>query len=337
MMTTREIAEFLNGELHGDGDLQIYRVADFTSAGDGDIAYLSRTNRRIETNASCVIVSPDADTQAITSAISVDDPKQAFAKLARALYPQKRQIGSVDRTAVISSTASLGENVCVGAFVSVGENSKIGDGTQMLAGSRIGDDVMIGARCVLHSNVVVENGCTIGNDVVLHAGVVIGADGFGYVKDKDGSHLKFPQIGTVVIEDNVEIGANSCVDRGALGETRIGAGTKIDNLVQIAHNVQIGKNCIIVAMSGISGSSVLEDDVVLAGQVGIADHVTLKKGVVIAAKSAVYSNKVISDGVWSGIPARPIKDFNAAHAVLNRIARDRKLSTKEISTQKADE
>ena len=315
-MKAREIAEFLGAELYGDGDVDIFRVADLTVAGDGEIAYSSSDATLHNVTAACVIVPNGVVNEQYRSVIPVANPKLAFAKVAAVLHPKKTRQGERHPSAVVAGNSNIGADVFIGALVCVGENSSVGAGTHLLAGAKIGDNVTIGKRCVLHPNVFVEDGCTIGDDVVLHSGVVIGADGFGYVKDEIGAHVKFPQIGTVVIEDNVEIGANSCVDRGALGETRIGEGTKIDNLVQIAHNVRIGRNCIIVAMSGISGSSVLEDDVVLAGQVGIADHVTLKKGVVIAAKSAVFSNKVISEGIWSGIPARPMKEFNEIFASL---------------------
>lgn len=321
-MKVREIAEFLRGELRGNGEIDISSAADLANADTGQIAFLSKAESGITTGASCVIVRDD-DNKNFACSIAVPDPKLAFAKIAAVLHPAKTRTPEIHPSAVIAENAEIGNDVFIGAFVCIGENSTIGDGTQLRAGAKIGDNVTIGNRCVLHPNVFVEDGCSIGDEVIIHAGTVIGADGFGYVQNENGERIKFPQIGTVVIEENVEIGANCCVDRGALGETRIGAGTKIDNLVQIAHNVTIGKNCVIVAMSGISGSSVLEDNVVLAGQVGIADHVTLKKGVVIAAKSAVFPNKVITGGVWAGIPARPLREFNASFAELRKLARNK--------------
>jgi UDP-3-O-[3-hydroxymyristoyl] glucosamine N-acyltransferase len=317
-MKTREIAEFLGGDQRGDGEVDIYGVAALKSADQGELAYLDRGRDLVESNASCVIVTSEEARQHYANSITVSDPKLAFAKVAAELHREDWKVQPNHPTAVIAESASVRADY-VGAFVSVGENSYIGEGCRIHDGVRIGKNVNIRKFTVLHANSTVYDNVSIGDDCVIHSGAVIGADGFGYVKDENGIHVKFPQIGTVVIEDNVEIGANSCVDRGALGETRIGTGTKIDNLVQIAHNVQIGKNCIIVAMSGISGSSVLEDDVVLAGQVGIADHVTLKKGVVIAAKSAVYSNKVISNGIWAGIPARPVKAFKENFAALGSL------------------
>ena len=331
-MKVREIAEFLRGELRGDGELDIVAVADIRNAGPGEIAFLSKPETGIDTSASCVIVK-EGDESDLACKISVSDPKMAFARIAALLHRPKLHPPEIHPSAVIAATAKIGKDVFIGAFVCIGENSEIGNSTQLRAGSKVGDNVKVGDRCVLHPNVFIEDGCSIGNDVIVHAGTVIGADGFGYVQNENGEHMKFPQIGTVAIEDYVEIGANCCVDRGALGETRIGAGTKIDNLVQIAHNVKIGKNCIIVAMSGISGSSVLEDNVVLAGQVGIADHVTLKKGVVIAAKSAVFPNKVIADGIWAGIPARPLKEFNESFAALRKFSR----AGNELDVQTAED
>ena len=167
----------------------------------------------------------------------------------------------------------------------------------------------------------IEDGCTIGNNVILHAGVVIGADGFGYVKDENGEYIKFPQIGTVVIEDNVEIGANTCIDRGALGETRIGEGTKIDNLVQVGHNVSIGKRCVIAAQTGISGSVTIEDDCVIGGQVGFGDHVTVKSGAVIGSQAGVLPGKIVRPGVWWGTPIQPLDEYKRQNAMVKGLER----------------
>ena len=322
-MKVREIAELVGGRLHGDPETEVTSAADVRTAKEGQIAFVGRSDAFPKTNASCVLVPLDFERSDSLTCIFVDAPKLAFSRIAALLHPPKHREPEIHATAIIAGDVQLGERVFIGAFVCVGEGSEIGDGTQLRAGAKIGDNVRIGKDCVIHPNVFVEDGCTIGDRVVLHAGAVIGADGFGYVPDENRDHVKFPQIGTVVIEDNVEVGANSCIDRGALGETRIGEGTKIDNLVQIAHNVQVGKRCIIVALSGISGSSILEDDVVLAGQVGIADHVVLKRGTCIGAKSAVFPNKIIPGGFWCGIPAQPIEDYKRSTASLRRLGRQR--------------
>lgn len=321
-MKVREIAEFVGGRLHGDPETEILSVADIRLASAGQIGFLDGAKGSFpKTDASCVLVPLAFEVPDSHTFICVDKPKLAFSRIAAMLHGPKDRGPEIHGTAIIAENARVADRVFVGAYVCIGEGSEIGDGTQIRAGAKIGDSVHIGKDCVIHPNVFIEDGCTLGDGVILHSGVVIGADGFGYVQDENGTHLKFPQIGTVVIDDNVEIGANSCVDRGALGETRIGEGTKIDNLVQIAHNVQVGKNCIIAALSGISGSSVLEDDVVLAGQVGIADHVVLKRGVIIGAKSAVFPNKIIHSGFWCGIPAQPIEDYKRSTAVLRGLDR----------------
>src|SRR5436190_10745341 len=237
-MRTREIANLLKGKLSGDGEVEILRVAALGTASTGEIAFVERSATKIASNASCLIVPIGIQINSGVTHITVTNPKLAFAQVAAVLHPPKVRTAETHTSAVIAESASIGNDVFIGAFTCIGDRSEIGDGTHLRAGAKVGDDVKIGKNCVLHPNVFVEDGCTIGDGVILHAGAVIGADGFGYVRVTN-SYIKFPQIGTVVIENNVEIGANSCVDRGALGETQIGEGTKIDNLVQIAHNVQI--------------------------------------------------------------------------------------------------
>ena len=271
----------IGGELHGDGELEISCVSALASSKPGDLAFFEKTEGLPTTEASCVIVPLQFNDSVDVSVIRVSNPKLAFARAASRLHPAKSRPPEIHPSAVVSTSARVGLNVFIGAFCCIGDDSHIGDGTQLRAGSKIGDGVTVGAGCVLHPNVFIEDGCKIGDAVILHSGVVIGADGFGYVRDENDRYNKFPQIGTVVIEDDVEIGANTCVDRGALGETRIGAGTKIDNLVQVGHNVQIGKRCVIAAQTGISGSTIIEDDCVIGGQVGFGDHAHVKSGAVI--------------------------------------------------------
>jgi UDP-3-O-[3-hydroxymyristoyl] glucosamine N-acyltransferase len=318
-MNVREIAEFLGGELNGDGEVEITRVTALSAAREGDIAYSTSDTAIDAIAAGCLIASNKADVSKLRSAILVSDPKLAFAKIAAVLHPGKSWPGEWHPSAVIAENSKIGKDVFIGAFVCVGENSSIGDGTQLRAGSKVGDNVTIGANCVLHPNVFVEDGCSIGDNVILLAGVVIGADGFGFVKDETGSNVKFPQVGTVVIENDVEIGANTCVDRGALGETRIGEGTKIDNLVQIAHNVQIGKRVLIAAQTGISGSCVIEDDCIIGGQVGMGDHVHVKSGAIIGSQAGILPGKIVRPGVWWGTPIQPLDKFKRQNARLKKI------------------
>ncbi len=337
-MKAREIAEFVRGELRGDGDIEIASVAGLASAMSGQVAFIEKDIGDHETAASCLLVPidlkvPNSDHATV---IAVSNPKLAFAKVAALLHPQKRRPPESHATAVISKTARIGENVFVGPFTCIGDGTTIGEGTQLRAGVKIGDNVQIGNDCVLHPGVFIEDGCSIGDNVVLHVGVVIGADGFGYVRDvratpsveaadtphqAGGEYIKFPQIGTVIIDDNVEIGANTCVDRGALGETRIGAGTKIDNLVQVGHNVQIGKRCVIAAQTGISGSTVIEDDCIIGGQVGFGDHARVKSGAIIGSQAGVLPGKIVRPGVWWGTPIQPLAEYKKQNAHLKSLER----------------
>lgn len=322
-MKTREIAEFLKAELIGDGDVEINGVAALDSAGKGEVAFVEKADSSIATGASCLIVPQKTEPRAAASVayIGVDNPKLAFALVAKLLHPKKTRMATTHESSLIATNANIEKDVFIGAFVCVGENSLIGNGTQVMAGVRIGDSVSVGSNCVLHSNVVIEDGCTIGDNVILHSGVVIGADGFGYVQDEKNVHHKFPQIGTVIIENNVEIGANTCIDRGALGETRIGEGTKIDNLVQIAHNVQIGKRVIIAAQTGISGSTVIEDDCVIGGQVGMGDHARVQSGAVIGSQAGVLPGKIVRPGVWWGTPVQPLDAYKRQNAHVRGLGR----------------
>jgi UDP-3-O-[3-hydroxymyristoyl] glucosamine N-acyltransferase len=319
-MNTREIADLLSGTLIGDPNIEIGSVADIETAGPEQIAFYQGKGALPGTRAGCVIVPTEIDAREVASVIVVKDPKLAFAQAAAVLHPGKKTAPGVHPTAMIAPTAALGNDVFIGAFVSIGENSKIGSGSQAMAGVSVGSDVSIGHNCILHPNVTVESNCILGDGVILHAGVVIGADGFGYVRDRTG-YIKFPQIGTVVIENDVEIGANTCIDRGALGETRIGEGTKIDNLVQVAHNVRIGKRVIIAAQTGISGSTVIEDDCVIGGQVGMGDHARVKSGAIIGSQAGVLPGKIVRPGVWWGTPVQPLEEYKRQNAELKGISR----------------
>jgi len=322
-MKAREIADLVGGELRGDGDLEIVSVSDFLTAAPEQIVFIEKLDRELMTDASCLIVPPGFDplTFPNKNLVIVANPKLAFARIAGKLHPTKYRIAEIHSTAVVSDSASLGDEVFVGAFTCVGDDSVIGDGTHMRAGAKIGDGVTVGRNCVLHPNVFIEDGCSIGDNVVLHAGVVIGADGFGYVTDESGQYSKVPQIGTVVIENDVEIGANTCVDRGALGETRIGEGTKIDNLVQVGHNVRIGKRCVIAAQTGISGSTVIEDDCIIGGQVGFGDHAHVKSGAIIGSQAGVLPGKIVRPGVWWGTPIQPLDEYKRQNAHVKGIGR----------------
>jgi UDP-3-O-[3-hydroxymyristoyl] glucosamine N-acyltransferase len=319
-MKAKEIAEFLEGKLFGNSEIEISRVAGLDAARENEIAFVEKEESLSETKASVLLVPENFDAETPVAFIKVKNPKLAFSRIAAKLHPPKQREPEIHSSAVISESAKIGKDVFIGAFCCVGDDSEIGDGTHLRAGAKIGDNVKIGKNCTFHPNVFIEANCTIGDNVILHSGVCIGADGFGYVRDENG-YVKFPQIGTVVIEDNVEIGANSCVDRGALGETRIGEGTKIDNLVQIAHNVQIGKRVVIAAQTGISGSTVIEDDCVIGGQVGMGDHATVKSGAVIGSQAGVLPGKIVRAGVWWGTPVQPLDEYKRQNAMVKGLGR----------------
>lgn len=320
-MKTGEISAILGGELAGNSEVEILRVAAFDTASNGEISFVEKNGDPAQTAASCIIVDEDSISMFSCPTIKVKNPKLAFAKVAALLHPAKERQAEIHSSAVIAENAILGEGVFAGAFVCIGEGAEIGDRTQIWAGAKIGDNVSVGSDCVIHPNVVIEDNSKVGNGVILHSGVVIGADGFGYVRDGAAGYVKFPQIGRVVIEDNVEIGANTCIDRGALGETRIGEGTKIDNMVQIAHNVEIGNRVIIASQTGISGSTVIEDDCVIGGQVGFGDHARVLSGAIIGSQAGVLPGKIVRPGVWWGTPVQPLDEYKRQNAHLKGIAR----------------
>jgi UDP-3-O-[3-hydroxymyristoyl] glucosamine N-acyltransferase len=332
-MKISEIAEFLRGNLNGDGETEIFRVASFESAGENEITFLEKVESSVQTNASCLIISETVEITQNIPTIKVKSAKLAFAKIAAELHPFKWR-GNWHKTAFIAENSDV-RAAFIGAFVSIGANTNIGEGSQIFDGVRIGDNVKIGKCTIIHPNCVIYDNVSVGNDCVIHAGAAIGADGFGFVRDGTNGYVKFPQIGTVSIGDDVEIGANSCVDRGALGETRIGNGTKIDNLVQIAHNVQIGERVVIASQTGISGSTVIEDDCVIGGQVGFGDHATVKSGAIIGSQAGVLPGKIVRAGVWWGTPVQPLDEYKRQNAHVKSLGR-LKEEIKELKKQIKD-
>ncbi|HEX9960078.1 MAG TPA: UDP-3-O-(3-hydroxymyristoyl)glucosamine N-acyltransferase [Pyrinomonadaceae bacterium] len=331
-MKIQEIADFVSGKLNGAGDVEIERVAAFESAKENEIAFLEKAGTEKTTGASCVIVPENFEPALSCPTIRAENPKLAFAKIAARLHPFNRRAGEIHKTAVIDSPPDKILADFIGAFVTVGKNCFINHGTQILDGTRIGSSVSIGKNSIIHPNCVIYDNVSIGDDCVVHAGAIIGADGFGYVRDGASGYVKFPQIGTVVIEDEVEIGANTCIDRGALGETRIGTGTKIDNLVQIAHNVQIGRRVVIASQTGISGSVTIEDDCIIGGQVGFGDHIHVRKGAIIGSKAGILPGKIVREGVWWGIPIQPLAEYKRQNAMVKGLPRLRE-EIKELKRQ----
>jgi UDP-3-O-[3-hydroxymyristoyl] glucosamine N-acyltransferase len=343
LLTIAELATHVEGRLIGDASIHIQRVADIGAAGFGEIAYVEDEKffaAGKASQASCLIVPKEFVTSLKSqiiehelgpALIEVPKPKLAFALIAELLHPQKRREPFVHASAVIAEGADIDLRVFIGPHVAIGESARIGLGTRLEAGVVIGDHVSVGRDCVLHPGVTLYDDVTLGDRVVLHAGVCIGADGFGYVRNDMGYH-KFPQRGTVVIEDDVELGAYTCVDRAALGQTRIGRGTKIDNLVHDGHNCDIGERVVIAAQTGISGSVIIEDDVVIGGQVGFGDHIRVLSGAVIGSKAGVLPGKIVRPGVWWGIPIQPLDDYKRLNAHLARVPEMRE-EIKELRKQ----
>ncbi len=329
----QQIAEAVGARLIGEGRAEVSAVASIESATPEDLVFVEDEKHlaaALESRAGAVIAGEFAASGRGTRPVLVTDhPKLAFARAARLLreaLPLKGASpqGSVHSTAVLHSSVLLGPGVVVEERAVVGERAQIGENARIGAGCAIGAGVRIGRGCEIYPNVTIYPGTTLGDRVIVHAGAVLGSDGFGYVRDrKTGHYEKFPQVGQLVIEDDVEIGANSTIDRGALDETRIRRGTKIDNLVHIGHNCQIGEDVVIAAQTGLSGSIVIENGVVLGGQVGIGEHARIEEGVMLGGQGGVLPNKVLrGKGVafW-GTPALPLREYLKQLATLARLAK----------------
>lgn len=341
-MRAEEIARLLGGKLQGDRTREIRGVAGLEDAGPDDLTFAEGARslaRATRAPAGCILVGEGISVPGQTT-LAVAHPKLAFIRAAEALRPVPVPAPGIHSTAVIAPDAEVAAGVSVAAYVIIERGAKVGPGTRLGAGVFLGEEAQVGSQCLLHARVTVYPGARIGNRVILHSGVVVGSDGFGYVF-AEGRHYKFPQIGKVIIEDDVEVGSNTTVDRGSLGTTVIGQGTKIDNLVQIAHNVKIGRHCVIAAQSGISGSAEVGDFVVMGGQVGVADHVRIEDNVVIGAQAGIPTGKVVRKGntVW-GTPARPLADFKKTYAHLSNLpnlTQQVKELSRRISGRRPDE
>ncbi|OGP77192.1 MAG: UDP-3-O-(3-hydroxymyristoyl)glucosamine N-acyltransferase [Deltaproteobacteria bacterium RBG_16_49_23] len=304
-----ELAEYVGGTLVGDGEVEISGVASMDEAQPGEITFIAspRYLRKLnETRASAVIVSKEV-TAADKPLICAAHPHLAFVKILTLFFAKPYQPKGIDPNAWISSTAQLGKDLTIYPHVYIGDRCRIEDRVTLYPGVAVGEDSVIGEDSVLHPNVSVYSGSVIGKRVILHSGVVVGADGFGFVKDGK-KNVKIPQVGKVIIEDDVEVGANSTIDRAALGETIIRRGVKIDNLVQVAHNVEIGEDSIIVAQVGIAGSTKIGKNVILAGQVGVVGHIEIGDNVQVGAQSGVGQN-LPPDQAFSGSPAMPHREW----------------------------
>jgi UDP-3-O-[3-hydroxymyristoyl] glucosamine N-acyltransferase len=327
----QEIAEAVEARLQGDGKVEVEGVASIGSASKCDLVFVEEEKyltRTLQSGAGAVIAGEFAATASGKPLLISRHPKLTFARAARFLRDGNREgnDAGVHPTAVVHSSARLAPGVVVAEYSVIGADAEIGESTRIGAGCSIAHGVKVGRDCEIYPKVTFYAGTTVGDRVIVHAGAVLGSDGFGYVRDpKSGRYEKFPQVGRLVIEDDVEIGANTTVDRGALDETRIGQGTKIDNLVHIGHNCRLGQNVVIAAQTGLSGSIVIENEVVLGGQVGIGEHARIEEGVMLGGQGGVLPNKVLRGrGVafW-GTPAQPVREYLKQLAALARLGKKR--------------
>jgi len=321
-LTLQEIAKLSGGELKGDAAHKITGAGSLDEAVEGEIAFYNNPKympRLRKTRASAVFVPSDFSEKTVAAQIRVADPSKAFEQVVIKLAPKPVVFApGIHATAVVDPSARLGARVSIQPHAVIESGAEIGDNTVIGAGSYVGREAIIGASCLIYPNVTIRERTRIGARVIIHSGAVIGADGFGF-EFVDGRHKKIPQIGIVQIDDDVEIGANTTVDRARFGRTWIQQGVKIDNLVQIAHNVVIGKNSVIVAQTGISGSTRVGERVTMAGQVGIVGHVEIGDGTIIAAQSGV--SKSLPGGVWFGYPAVPFAEAKKQFAWIHRLGK----------------
>lgn len=324
-MRVDEIARQLNATWEGEGDINITGAATLESAGPREIAFVG--NRKAaaqagESRAGCLLVTKEFP--AGRTVIRVADPRGSFAKVIGLLYPPPQIKPGIHPTAVIAPDAGIASTAAIGPHATIGAGTRIGERTVIGASCTMGAGIRIGSDCLLHAHVTIYDNVTVGDRAVLHSGCVLGADGFGFVRGSNG-YQKFPQIGRVEIGDDVEIGANSCVDRAALGVTRIGDGAKLDNLVHIGHNCSIGRHVVIAAQTGLSGGVVVEDNAIIGGQVGIGDKARIESGAVLGSGCGILTSKIVRKGqvVW-GTPARPLKEHLEQLANLARLPKLRK-------------
>ncbi|HUS04971.1 MAG TPA: UDP-3-O-(3-hydroxymyristoyl)glucosamine N-acyltransferase [Bryobacteraceae bacterium] len=322
----RELADLLGCTFEGDGEKDITGAAPLEAAGCADISFVGNRKAAEQSHVSaagCLVVPPDFPGGG-RALIRAAQPRAAFAAIVAHLYPRPAIVPSIHGTAMIADGAAVDPSCSVGAHASIGQDTRIGAGTSIGPGCSIGSRVLIGENCVLHANVTLYDEVELGRGCILHSGSVLGADGFGFILAGD-HYEKFPQVGRVVLGDAVEVGANSCIDRAALGVTSIGDGAKLDNMVHIGHNCRIGKHVVIAAQTGLSGGVVVGDYAVIGGQVGIGDKARIEARAVLGSGSGVLTSKIVHAGhVMWGTPARPLRDHLEQLANIHRIGDMRK-------------
>jgi UDP-3-O-[3-hydroxymyristoyl] glucosamine N-acyltransferase len=316
----RDLAERLGCRLDGDGEVVVERVAAIEDAGPGDLTFFgsARYVEALKTTRASAVITPAGAPPAPCATLVAANPYLAFGRAVGLLAPPAPAPPGIHPLTAIAPDARIGNGVSIAAFVAVDDGATIGDGVVIGPHVSIGRGAVIGDGCRIHSHVAIREGTILGSRVVVQDGAVVGSDGFGFAKREDGSYEKIPQVSIVVVEDDVEIGANSTIDRPAVGETRIRAGAKIDNLVQVAHGVRVGRNTLLCAQVGIAGSSTIGDDVVLAGQVGVAGHLEIGDRVTATAQTGI-PNSVDAGTLISGYPAIANRDWLKASAVFRRL------------------
>jgi len=324
--TLRDLAEKLGCHLLGDGSITVTNVSSLHSATSDTLVFVEdaqHLDTALRSSAAAVIAGDFAASATSKPILISPQPRLTFARAAKLLRdPDPNR--AIHPSAIVPASAQIGKNVAIGPRAILGEHAKVGDETTIGAGSVIGDEVVIGSHCRLDANVIIYSGTTLGDRVIVQAGAVLGSEGFGYVRDfQTGRYEQSPQIGRLVVEDDVEIGANSTIDRGALDETRIRRGTKIDNLVHIGHNVQIGQDVVIAAQTGLSGSVTIEDNVIMGGQVGIGDHARIESGAMLGGQCGILPKKILRGKgvVFWGTPARPVREYLKELAFVSRSAK----------------
>jgi len=333
-LSVEELARLLNCPFEGDGATEIRGVSSLEKAKEGDLVFLSHRKylSLLERSKASAAIIPVEEEYERIPVIKSENPHISFVKAVEIFYKPYRPEPGIHPSALVSPSARIGKDVSIGPFAFIGDEAEIGDKTVIFPFAAIYPWVKIGKETVIHSHVSIREKVKIGNRVIIHNGAVIGSDGFGYLQDKDHPHIKIPQVGTVTIEDDVEVGANTTIDRAALGETIIKKGTKIDNLVQVAHNVEVGPDSILAGQVGISGSTKIGKNVIMGGQVAVADHVNIGDNVMVAGRTGITKD-VPSDSVIAGFPHLEIKEWRKSATMLPRLydlAKDVKRLKKKV-------
>ena len=322
--SAQQIADFLKGTVVGDPAVTVGNISKIEEGKPGTLTFLSNPKYApyiYSTEASIVLVNNDFQPESEVKAtlIKVENSYNALASLLNLVEQSKPQKKGIDSLAYISPSAKIGDFAYIGAFAYIGENVKIGDGAKIHPHAFIGDNVTIGDNVIIHAGAKIYHECVIGNNCIIHAGTVVGADGFGFAPDDKGNYQKIPQIGNVIIEDNVEIGANACIDRATMGSTIIRKGAKLDNLIQVAHNVEVGSNTVIAAQTGIAGSTKIGENCMFGGQVGVVGHITVADGTKLGAQAGVNSAIKEANQAWQGSPAIPYFSFMKSSAIFRKL------------------